>query len=127
MVNSSFNNLISILNFGISTSKRTVFVPNSSFNIKILDLLRTAGYILSYSVNLGDNKISVYYNFSCSKTRLFLPAKNNRKHLSYDKLRAFSNSGRVFILSTNCGYMFSDFALLNKIGGSIVLELRFLI
>jgi ribosomal protein S8 len=126
MVNAA-SKFVSLFNFGVLTSKRIANVSNSAFSNSILNLLKSQGYILSYARSPNDSAINVYYNFSCLKFKLILPPRTTRRFISHDKLRTFANAGRVFIIATNSGYMFSDFALINNLGGFSVLELKFIL
>jgi ribosomal protein S8 len=122
MVN-SLSKFVSTFNYGYSSRKRFVFVPNTSLIRSSLSLLRSEGYILAYTFK-DSRTIGVYYNFSISPFKFRQPSSTTKQFVTVSQLRSLSNSGKHYIIKTNAGLIFSKFCLLNKQGGSIILELN---
>lgn len=118
---SFFEHFVSAFNFGLSTSKRSVLITNSTLNHQLLCLLKETGHISSFFV-VNPSFIRVYYNFAVSKFKLVSFPKTTNRFYSYAQLRSASNAGRSFIVSTSHGYMPSNLALLNHLGGRVVFE-----
>lgn len=123
MVN-SVASFISIFNFGILNTKRRLLVQNTHINRSLLALLRENGYVLNYGI-LNNNHIEVYQNFALFPFKLKIFRKATTRFISHHQLKTFSNSGRVFVLSTGRGYMFSNLALIYGIGGTVIFEVKF--
>ena len=106
-------------------AKRRILVQNTHVSRSLLALLYERGYVLSYGV-LNGTYIEVYQNFTLFPFKLKIFQKSTTHFISYHELKAFANGGRTFVLSTGRGYMFSDLALINGIGGTIVFEVKFI-
>lgn len=124
MVN-SVASFVSTFNFGILNTKRRILVQNTHINRSLLTLFRDRGYVLNYGI-LSSTTVEVYQNFTLFPFKLKFFRKATTRFISYHQLKTFSNSGRVFVLSTGRGYMFSDLALVYGIGGTVVFEVKFI-
>jgi ribosomal protein S8 len=123
MVSNSAAIFSSIYNQGLRSRFREISVPNTFFCRSILFLLKREGFVLSYKITSSRN-ISVIQNHSGSTFSMFVPFSTRYKFLSYHKLKSAVNAGRFFILLTPSGYIFSTFAIINKLGGALVYELK---
>lgn len=121
----SISSFISAFNFGILNAKRRTTVPNTFSNRTILVLLYERGYVLSYSVT-NNVSIEIYQNFTIFPFKLKAFRRATTRFISNHELKALANSGRIFVLSTGSGYIFSDLALINGVGGTVVFEVKFI-
>jgi len=124
MVKSS-DKFVSVFNAGLQQAKRRVQVENTTVNRSVLNLLFKRGYILNYGV-LSSRFIEVYQNFAYSRFKLKIFPKSANNFVSNKKLQSLVNSGRVLVVSTPLGYIFSDIALINGLGGALIFEVKFI-
>ncbi len=122
---SSLSKFVALFNLGILQLQRRILVDNTLINKRILSLFVEKGYILSYSI-LNPHTIEIFYNFSYSRFKIVTFSKSTTNFISYHKLRSRVNSGRVLFISTSKGFMLSETALMNKIGGSVIFEIKFI-
>ena len=103
----------------------------NSQTIAICKMLFKNGLINSYEITKYNKRIKVFCSYMSNKqafTRLEVISKPGRKvYMSYHKLKKLWKSRfnrNVFILSTNRGYLTSEEAIRNKIGGEILIMLN---
>ena len=106
---------------------KSVQIPSSNFKAKIVEVLKTEGYIVDYSIdNMEKNKNSLKINLKYNSGS---PVINTIERISKPGRRIFSsaeslpkiNNGLgIAIVSTSKGVMTDIDARKNKLGGEII-------
>tara|TARA_Y100001970_G_scaffold252635_1_gene326632 strand:- start:548 stop:946 length:399 start_codon:yes stop_codon:yes gene_type:complete len=104
-----------------------VELPSSNFKAKIVEVLKTEGYIIDYSIDKSDKKknflkISLKYNSGnpviSTIQRISKPGR--RIFSSAESLPKINNGLGIAIVSTAKGVMTDIDARKNKLGGEII-------
>lgn len=98
--------LISLIKINISRNKLIVKVPFSKFNLNILKILYSEGYIRGFKA--ADYDIYIYLKINSNKSLFndicFFPNNNSQSYISYKKLITFFGLKHFAIISTNIVY-----------------------
>lgn len=102
--------------------KTVVSVPLSIFKAKVLDVMKSAGYVSGYSVEDGFISVALkYYNESPVITSIKRVSKPGRRfYASVDLLKKMHDGVGVFIVSTSRGLMTDSDAVSSGLGGEVV-------
>lgn len=133
MVNCYISNLVSILNYSIQTKRIYCRIEYTKLGERLISLLFTHGYILSYRII--NNKGISYIYIQLKKTNSFNPLlkiqliskPTNIICWSHERLiRECTRSGSLtqFVLSTTEGFLFSKDAINTGLGGKILFKIN---
>jgi small subunit ribosomal protein S8 len=129
MHNHSVSDLVSRIKNGFLASKSKINAPYSKLNERILEILKSEGYILNYSrFNEGSKYFFdihlKYYNSESVISDIFSVSKPGRRIYSpYNKISSVKNGLGTVVISTSKGLMTDYEARNNKIGGEILIKI----
>ena len=102
----------------------TVMIPASKFRTKVLDVLRSEGYISNYKLLVDENNISVNLKYNQGIpvireiTRVSKPGR--RIYTKADSIPKIQSGLGIAIVSTSMGIMSDNDARSKNIGGEII-------
>ena len=102
----------------------TVMIPASKFRTKVLDVLRSEGYISNYKLLVDENNISVNLKYNQGIpvireiTRVSKPGR--RIYTRADSIPRIQNGLGIAIMSTSKGVMSDNDARKENLGGEIL-------
>tara|TARA_Y100000590_G_scaffold384996_1_gene456751 strand:+ start:1012 stop:1401 length:390 start_codon:yes stop_codon:yes gene_type:complete len=102
----------------------TVMIPASKFRTKVLDVLRSEGYISNYKLLVDENNISVNLKYNQGIpvireiTRVSKPGR--RIYTRADSIPRIQNGLGIAIMSTSKGVMTDNDARKENLGGEIL-------
>ncbi len=102
----------------------TVMIPASKFRTKVLDVLRSEGYISNYKLLVDENNISVNLKYNQGIpvireiTRISKPGR--RIYTRADSIPRIQNGLGIAIMSTSKGVMTDNDARKENLGGEIL-------
>ena len=102
----------------------TVMIPASKFRTKVLDVLRSEGYISNYKLLVDENNISVNLKYNQGIpvireiTRVSKPGR--RIYTRADSIPRIKNGLGIAIMSTSKGVMTDNDARKENLGGEIL-------
>lgn len=127
-ITDSIADMLTVVRNGVRAKKEKVDVRNSKFSQKILDILKSEGYIKNFKV-IEDKKqgmIRVYLKYKAGDKSSFI---TQIKRISKPGLRVYVEKGEApkvlnglgtAVMSTSKGVMTSKEAKKNKIGGEVI-------
>ncbi|MBL7071272.1 MAG: 30S ribosomal protein S8 [Candidatus Omnitrophica bacterium] len=127
-ITDSIADMLTVVRNGVRAKKEKIDVRNSKFSQKILDILKSEGYIKNFKV-IEDKKqgmIRVYLKYKAGDKSSFI---TQIKRISKPGLRVYVEKGEApkvlnglgtAVMSTSKGVMTSKEAKKNKIGGEVI-------
>lgn len=125
----SFNDPIAELLTKIRNAKdaqhRYVDLSKSKLKVKILELLKTHGFIENFLVNEEQHKMRVFLRYTKDRSPVIMGLKRNstngcRRYLGYQDIPRVLNGMGIAIMSTSKGLMDGESARNLKLGGEIL-------
>ena len=115
---------------GISSNKTFVYIKKTKIILKVLDILVSNGFILSYRQNIEKDRILIVprYNFSSCISKIYVLPKNSYFNLSYKSLLKYIlHKGTCIVLLYNpwFGIISHQIALEKKVGGRVICVIYF--
>ncbi len=105
----------------------TVIIPNSKFRAKILEVLKTEGFISDYKLSAGDKnkntiKVDLKYNDGVPVIREIsrVSKPGRRVYTKATSIPKIQNGLGIAIVSTSMGIMTDNDARSKNIGGEII-------
>ena len=113
-------NFLAILKAGALSRRRAIFVPNTKFNVDILNFLYDRGYIAGFAVGLDHRLIEVNFRYSelnvSPLARIKIISKPGlRRYFDYRHLVLHFKKDPYVLFSTTKGLKFSGEILSDKI------------
>lgn len=125
----SFNDPIAELLTGLRNAKnaklRYVDISTSKVKLKIVEILKTQGFIESYLVNGEKKKMRIFLRYTKTRNSVLNEVKRIsspgfRRYIEYRKIPKIANGMGVAILSTPLGIIDGDTARKQKVGGEFL-------
>jgi small subunit ribosomal protein S8 len=127
--NHSVSDLVSRIKNGYLAHKQAIFSPTSNVREKILDILKSEGYILGYSKVIVDNhaKFDIhlkYHNLSPVVSEIQVVSKPGRRvYCHADNIPAVKNGLGMFVISTSRGVITDYEARSKRLGGEVLFKI----
>ena len=126
-LNDPIGDMLARIKNSLLRNHKKVELPSSNFKLKILDILKSEGFIIDYKINEEDGKkvnleINLKYNYGSpvisTIERVSRPGR--RIFSSAESLPKINNGLGIAIISTPKGVMSDMNARKQKVGGEII-------